>query len=206
MANLHSKLTFLLSVIIFIGCSTPPPPFEIPKETIEYGVKTYQIGVSDTLAVSVWKNPDLSVELPVRPDGNISIPLLGDILAAGKTPEELSTNITAALKNYIRTPQVTVLVTTPSSTDFLQRVRVTGAVENPISTPYRKGMTVLDIVLMAGGTNDFASPNKAKLYRKTANGNKVYPIFLGDILYKGKLETNYPLLPSDVVTIPERAF
>jgi polysaccharide export outer membrane protein len=172
----------------------------------DYSEEVYAIGVSDELSVSVWKNPELSVSVPVRPDGKISVPLIGDILAAGKTPEALADAISTSLQAYIRNPQVTVIITQPSSTDFLQRVRITGAVENPTSAPYRKGMTVLDLVLLAGGTNDFASPNNAKLYRRISGKSKVYPIYLGDILNKGDLESNYDLRPSDVVTVPERAF
>jgi polysaccharide export outer membrane protein len=202
------KIAFsLLSITLLLtACSTTQKVTEQPPETPEYNVGEYSIGVSDELAISVWKHPDISVELPVRPDGKISIPLIGDILAAGKSPTKLSEDITLALQTVIRTPQVTVLVSTPSSTDFLQRVRVTGAVENQTSTPYRKGMTVLDLVLLAGGLNDFAAENNAKLYRKINGQTKVYPVYLGDILNKGKLDTNYNLAPSDIVTVPERSF
>ena len=198
---------FVLALGLSIaGCASNPPVTQTPGETIDYDEQAYAIGVGDGLSVSVWNHPDLSVQLPVRPDGKISVPLIGDVLAAGKTPESLAESITLSLKNYIRSPQVTVLVTAANSTDFMQRVRVTGAVANPTSAPYRKGMTVLDLVLLAGGTNDFASPDKAKLYRKIGGTTKVYPVYLNDILNKGRLETNYNLLPSDVVTVPERAF
>jgi len=132
--------------------------------------------------------------------------LVGDIVAANLTTKQLSSNIIDSLTNYVRTPQVTVIVTNPSSSDFQLRVRITGAVRSPQSIAYREGMTVLDLVLMAGGPNEFASSNKAKLYRKVNNETKVYPIYIEDILEDGKVETNYPLQPSDIVTIPERTF
>lgn len=198
--------TVIANLALLAACSGPRQKIEQPEDMMDYSVNEYTIGVSDELSVSVWKYTDLSVRLPVRPDGKISIPLIGDVLAAGSTPEALAEKIASDLKSYIRNPQVTVLVTSPSSTDFLQRVRVTGAVDRPTSVPYRKGMTVLDLVLLAGGANDFAAPDNAKLYRKVSGVTKVYPIYLGDILNKGKLETNYNLLPSDVVTVPERSF
>ncbi len=166
----------------------------------------YRIGVGDVLQINVWRNAELSMAIPVRPDGKISLPLVGDIVAANLTTKQLSSNIVESLSNFVRTPQVTVIVTNPSSSDFQLRVRVTGAVRSPQSIPYREGMTVLDLVLLAGGTNEFASPNKAKLYRKVNNETKVYPIYIQDILEDGKLDTNYPLQPSDIVTIPERSF
>jgi polysaccharide biosynthesis/export protein len=199
-------ITLTALSLCLAACSGPRQIIEQPEQGTDYNEEVYAIGVSDELAVSVWKYPELSTSAPVRPDGKISVPLVGDVLAAGKSPEKLSANIAEALKTYVRNPQVTVVITSPSSTDFLHRVRVTGAVETPTSVPYRKGMTVLDLVLLAGGTNDFASPDKAKLYRKSDGQTKVYPIYLGDILNKGKLDSNYNLLPSDVVTVPERSF
>ena len=166
----------------------------------------YRIGVGDILQINVWRNAELSMSVPVRPDGKISMPLVGDIVAANLTTKQLSSNIIDSLTNYVRTPQVTVIVTNPSSSDFQLRVRITGAVRSPQSIAYREGMTVLDLVLMAGGPNEFASSNKAKLYRKVNNETKVYPIYIEDILEDGKVETNYPLQPSDIVTIPERSF
>ncbi|QEI14311.1 XrtA/PEP-CTERM system exopolysaccharide export protein [Cellvibrio japonicus] len=166
----------------------------------------YRIGVGDTLQINVWRNPELSLAVPVRPDGKISMPLIGDIPAADLTATQLSNNIVQSLTTYVRNPQVTVIVTNPSSSDFQRRVRITGAVNSPQSIPYREGMTVLDLVLLAGGTNIYASPNKARLYRKIDGVVKVYPIRLDDLINDGKIDTNYLLQPSDIVTVPERAF
>lgn len=166
----------------------------------------YRIGVGDALQISVWRNQELSTSVPVRPDGKISLPLIGDIVAANLTTAELSANIVKGLEGFIRSPQVTVIVTNPSSADFQRRVRITGAVHSPQSLPFREGMTVLDLVLLAGGPNEYASANKAKLYRKVNGETKVYPIYLEDLIESGKVETNYPLQPSDIVTVPERSF
>src|SRR5690606_10987390 len=99
--------------------------------------KEYGIGVGDALQISVWRNAELSVSVPVRPDGKISMPLIGDVAAAQLAATELSESIVSGLKRYVRSPQVTVIVTNPSSTDFQRRVRITGAVESPQSIPYR---------------------------------------------------------------------
>jgi polysaccharide export outer membrane protein len=164
----------------------------------------YTIGVGDELRINVWKNPELSVDVPVRPDGKISIPLIGDIRASERTAPELAEQITKGLKTYIRSPQVTVIVASAGSVDFQRRVRITGAVETPVSIPHRDGMTVLDLVLEAGGPTEFAAPNRAKLYRKVDGEMKVYSIYLDDLLLKGELESNYKLAPSDIITVPER--
>jgi polysaccharide export outer membrane protein len=168
--------------------------------------RQYRIGVDDRLQINVWRNPELSVTVPVRPDGMISMPLAGDVKAGGRTPEEVAASIREKLGTYIREPSVTVIVIELRSHEFLSRVRVTGAVRTPRSLPFRQGMTVLDAVLEAGGTNDFASPNRTKLFRKAAGQTIVHDIELGDILNKGKLSTNYELKPGDVITIPERLF
>jgi polysaccharide biosynthesis/export protein len=167
----------------------------------------YMIGVDDRLQINVWRNPELSVLVPVRPDGKISIPLIGDVLAGGKTPTEVAETIRQKLSVYIRDTSVAVIVTELRSHEFLSRIRVTGAVRTPRSLPHRQGMTVLDAVLEAGGLNDFASANRTKLYRRSVdNKTEVIGIDLGDILNKGGLETNLFLRPGDVITVPERIF
>ena len=167
---------------------------------------SYQIGVDDTISINVWKNPELSVEVPVRPDGKVSMPLIGDLQAGGLTPEQVASDIQNKLLLYIRDPRVVVTVTRLVSHEFLSRVRITGAVVQPTSMPFRQGMTILDVVLEAGGVNEFASANRTKLYRKEGDKTKIYDIRLGDILNKGKLETNMALKPGDVITIPESLF
>ncbi len=169
-------------------------------------VSTYHIGVDDVLMVNVWKNPDLSVTVPVRPDGRISIPLVGDVIAGGKEPMIVAGEIKSALGEFIREPQVTVMLTQLRSHEFISRIRVTGAVNTPSSLPYRQGMTVLDAFLQAGGANEFASTNSASLYRSENNTITQYDIYLSDIVHSGQLDTNYVLLPGDIITVPERLF
>jgi len=199
-------------IIIFLSvwlaaCSSEPLETGAPPTLNEFALdNNYRIGVGDDLQIQVWRNDDLSAKVPVRPDGKISSPLVGDIVAAGLTTQELAKAVTEKLGTYIRNPEVTVIVTNPASADFLRRVRVTGAVRTPISVSYRQGMTALDLVLQAGGLTEFAAPGKARLYRTVDGRTKIYPINLDAILKQGDLSTNYPLYPSDVVTVPERSF
>jgi len=201
------KLLLLFAVILVSACASNDTTMMMPDDILDYSPEPYKIGVGDDLRVQVWGNDQLSTDgVPVRPDGKISMPLIGDILVAGKTTESLSTEITQQLQVFIKNPQVTVIVTNPSSSDYQQRVRVTGAVLSPQSVAYKKGMTVLDLVLMAGGPNEFAKEGDSKLYRRVAGEVKIYPIYLDKILKSGELKTNYMLLPSDIVTVPERSF
>lgn len=177
-----------------------------PGSLAVYQGGDYRIGVDDRIQVTVWRNPELSVAVPVRPDGKISVPLIGDVQAGGSTAEEVAALIKQKLSSYIREPSVAVIVVDLRSHEFLSRVRVTGAVRSPRSMPYRQGMTVLDAVLESGGLNEFAAPNRSKLYRKGKDKTDVYDIDLGDILNKGRLDTNLNLRPGDVVTVPERLF
>ena len=166
----------------------------------------YKIGVDDVVKVDVWKNPDLSVEVPVRPDGMISVPLIGDVEVGGKVPAEVAEIIKKKLSVYVRKPRVTVIMSQLNSHEYLSRVRVTGAVNEPMTLSYRQGLTVMDAVLEAGGLSKFASANKTRLYRKQNGESRVFPIRLNDILKKGDLRTNFDLAPGDVITIPERVF
>lgn len=201
------RLLGLLLLLLLAACATTATTGQAPKINPEaQAVSAYRIGVDDQIKVSVWQNPDLNVTVPVRPDGMISVPLVGDVEAGGKTPEEVGADIKTRLSAFVREPQVTVIVDQLRSHEYLSRVRVTGAVRTPISVPYRQGMTVLDAVLAAGGTNEFAAADKTELYRKEKDGTKAYAIRLGRILQQGDLETNYEAQPGDVITVPERAF
>lgn len=206
MKFLHYLL--LLGLLLALaGCATAPGSEQAPTINPDaQAVAVYHIGVDDQLQVSVWHNPDLSVSVPVRPDGKITVPLIGDVEAGGRTPEQVAGEIKDKLKAYVRDPQVAVILIDLRSHEYLSRVRVTGAVRAPISIPYRQGMTVLDAVLAAGGTTPFAAPDHTELYRKTSTGTQAYAIRLDNILQKGELKTNYPVQPGDVITVPQRAF
>jgi polysaccharide export outer membrane protein len=183
--------------------ASPPPPAEVASGEFS---ELYRIGVDDRLQVSVWRNPELSVTVPVRPDGRISVPLVGDVMAGGRAPQEVAADIEKQLATYVRDPKVAVILVDLRSHEFISRVRVTGAVRQPVSVPYRQGMTVLDAVLQAGGVTDFAAANRSRLHRRDAEGAvETREIRLGDILDGGKLESNLDVRPGDVITVPERA-
>ncbi|WP_297921875.1 XrtA/PEP-CTERM system exopolysaccharide export protein [Metallibacterium sp.] len=201
--------TIVLSLLLLLtACSTTPAVQDMPHfNSDKEAVKAYRIGVDDQLQINVWDNPQLNVNEPVLPDGKISVPLIGDVQAGGRTPEEVAKDIKDRLKAYVRDPQVVVIVTDLRSHQYLLRVRVTGAVRTPVSLPYRQGMTVLDAVLAAGGTTEFANANDTMLYRKNQSGEvKSYPVHLGNILQQGRLKTDYPLEPGDIITVPMRSF
>ncbi|MEO6517757.1 MAG: XrtA/PEP-CTERM system exopolysaccharide export protein [Pseudoxanthomonas sp.] len=179
------------------GANGAPPAATIASDT-------YKIGVDDIVQVAVWRNPELGITVPVRPDGMISVPLVGDVLAGGRTPTEVAASIQKGLATYVRDPQVAVILTELRSHEYLSRVRVTGAVRQPVSIPYRPGMTVLDAVLAAGGVTEFASANRSNLYRRNGDTTLPYPIKLDRILKRGDLSTNMNVAPGDVITIPER--
>ncbi|MCP1373357.1 XrtA/PEP-CTERM system exopolysaccharide export protein [Dyella lutea] len=205
--KIYQALLAALFSLVLAACATTQGSTDAPVFNPDAQAMTqYHIGVDDLLEVSVWNNPDLSVKVPVRPDGRITVPLIGDVVAGGKTPDQVSADIKERLKSFIRDPQVAVIVTELRSHEYLLRVRVTGAVRNPVSIPYHQGMTVLDAVLAAGGITEFAAPDRTELYRKTKSTTSSYAVRLGQILQDGKLGTNYPVQPGDVITVPQRSF
>jgi len=210
MARMFKVLLVIATMAWLGGCAGPQvssqQQIQAALNATPSSMKSYILGPSDVVQVSVWRNQDLSATVPVRPDGKISVPLIGDVQASGLTPERLAGNIQKQLSAYIRQPKVSVIVQQMGSHEYTERVRVTGAVKNPMSTPYRQGMTVLDMVLVAGGLNDFAAPNKAVLYRKIGKQVVAIPVHLEDILKEGNIQTNYKLHPGDILTIPERNF
>lgn len=173
--------------------TTPPPPSVVGAD--------YIIGPGDTLQIYVWRNPELTVSMPVRPDGRISAPLVEDMVAVGKTPSGLARDIEKVLSEFVRTPQVNVIVTSPAG--LLSQVKAVGQVESPQAVPYRAGMRVLDLVLAAGGLTDYAAGNRAKLVRQE-NGKTVdMKVKLDRLVNKGDMTQNLLLKPGDVLVVPE---
>ncbi|MCB2096171.1 MAG: XrtA/PEP-CTERM system exopolysaccharide export protein [Parvularculaceae bacterium] len=165
----------------------------------------YLIGPLDQLEVFVWRAPELSTKVTVRPDGRISTPLVEDMVAAGKTPTQLAKDLEGSLGVYVKSPQVSVIVSNFQST-FDQQVRVIGEAQKPIALPYQSGMTVLDVMVAVGGLTQFAAGNKSVLIRGTGEDRQSYRLRLDDLLRKGKIGANVPVLPGDVILIPESFF
>lgn len=197
-----------LTVFVLSGCANAPGLRTVPPASpSSNAVEDYRIGVDDLVQVSVWGRDDLGVTVPVRSDGMITVPLIGDIQAGGMRPEEVSERAQEKLSDYIRDPNVTVIVTELRSHEYLSRVRVTGAVRNPVSLPHRQGMTVLDAVLAAGGLNEFAAANRSALHRRLDEDRvESYALPLRQILEDGDLSANHVLAPGDVITVPLRNF
>lgn len=185
------------------GCSGFLVSGDAPPITT-FEPEPYRIGVGDTVNIHVWRSPELSQEIIVRPDGYISMPLMGDVKAEGQEPEALAKEIRAAMSDLIRNPEVTVMVTNPVSKEFRNRVRITGQVATPVSLAFRPGMTVLDLVLQAGGLTDFAAEGRAVLHRETSDGYQSFKLDLDGILNDGDMRSNYVLQPGDVVSIPRK--
>lgn len=165
----------------------------------------YLIGPLDRLEIFVWRADELSTNVTVRPDGRISTPLVDDMVAAGKTPSALANDIEAALREYVKSPEVTVIVSNFSST-FDQQVRVLGEAQQPTALPYQAGMTTLDVMVAVGGLTEFAAGNRAVLIRGQGEDRKSYRLKLDDLLRKGNIAANVPVLPGDVILIPESVF
>jgi polysaccharide export outer membrane protein len=176
----------------------PPPP---PTETSS---NDYRIGPGDTLQIFVWRNPELTVTVPVRPDGKISTPLVSDMDAVGKTPSQLSKDLEGVLAEYVRSPKVNVIVAQATST--FSQVKVVGQVGKPQSVAFREGLTVMDVLLQVGGLGEFAAGNRAKIVRTTGGKQTEIKLRLVDLLNKGDMSQNQALKPGDVIVVPQSRF
>lgn len=174
-----------------------------PKATRLVEEPYYQIGPGDVLDVFVWRSPDLGRTVKVRPDGRITFPLVGDVKAAGQTPGELGKSIENLLTPFILEPNVTVMVTGFSGT-FAQQIRVIGEAQKPQAIPYRENMTVLDVMIEVGGLTEFASGNRAVIARGAGEARQEYRVRLDDLVREGDIGANVPMVPGDILIIPQR--
>jgi polysaccharide biosynthesis/export protein len=203
----------LAITLLIISCASSPPP-AAPAPTPASGTPPapaksvvgpdYIIGPGDTLQIFVWRNPELSVQVPVRPDGKISTPLVEDMVAVGKTPPQLARDMEGVLGEYVRSPKVNIIVTTAASAFSL--VKVVGQVAHPQAIPYREGMTVLDAVLEVGGLGQFASGNRARIVRMVNGKETVIHVKLADLVNDGAVKENVALKPGDVLVVPQSMF
>src|SRR6185312_13582422 len=164
----------------------------------------YIIGPGDELKVFVWQNPELSVTVPVRPDGKISTPLDEDMVAVGKTPSQLAHDIEVKLSEYVRSPHVNVIVTKPAS--LYSQVKVIGQVKTPEAIAYHQGMTVLDAVLAVGGLTEYAAGNRSRIVRMVGGREQDLPVRLNALVNNGDMSQNLALKPGDVLVVPESRF
>lgn len=209
------KTSLIVSLAVLAACQTPlsetqragagpisgasaietPDPSDVPR---------YIIGPSDSLEIFVWQAPELTTNVIVRPDGRISTPLVEDMLAAGKTPTELSNDIETALREYVKSPEVTVIVENPVGT---QQVRIIGEVQQDAAIPFEANMTILDVMLRVGGLTEFAAGNRTKLIRNQGTSNEAtYRVRLNDLMRRGDVSANVPVQPGDVIIVPQSRF
>ena len=194
-------LALMVMVSLLASCATKYPPAPAAATSPDY---RYVIGPLDTVNVIVWRNPGLSMAVPVRPDGRITTPLVEDTPALGRNPTELARDLEQALAKYIRDPVVTVIVTSfvgPSN----EQIRIVGEAAKPQAVAFRQNMTLLDLIIVAGGLTDFADGNNAVLVRGSEQ-NKQYNVRLGDLVRRGDISANVDVKPGDVLIIPQGWF
>lgn len=184
-----------------VGCATTYPPAPATASTDDYN---YLIGPGDSVNIVVWRNPELSMSVPVRPDGKITTPLVEDLPAAGRDSTTLAREIEKALAKYIRDPVVTVIVGNFVG-PYSEQIRVLGEAARPQTLPYRQKMSLLDVMIAVGGITDFADGNHATLLR-TTEGNKQYTVRLKDLIKRGDVSANVEMKPGDVLIIPQGWF
>jgi polysaccharide export outer membrane protein len=191
----------ILAVAILAGCTTAYPPAPAQAASPDY---RYVVGPGDTVSIVVFRNPELSMVVQVRPDGKIAAPLVEDLPAIGKDSTTLARDIEKALSKYIRDPVVTVIVTNFVG-PYSEQIRVVGEASKPQVLPYKQKMTLLDVMIAVGGVTDFADGNAASILR-TAEGNKQYSVRIKDLLKRGDVSANVEMKPGDVVIIPQSWF
>lgn len=198
-----NAIAFAAGLSLFAGCSSTPPYPEAPTYAASPDY-LYKIGALDTVVVQVWRNPELSMSVTVRPDGKISAPLIEDLPALGKDPTTLARDVEKALSKYIRDPVVTVIVSGFVG-PYPEQIRVVGEAAKPQAIPYRQGMTMLDLMIVVGGITDFADGNKATILR-TSEGGKQYAVRIKDLLKRGDISANVDMKPGDILLIPQSWF
>jgi polysaccharide biosynthesis/export protein len=187
---------------IFAACSsTDFPPAPVSASTQDY---QYIVGPGDTINIIVWRNPELSMSVPVRPDGRFSTPLIDELVAQGKNSVAIARDVEKKLEKYVRDPVVTVIVTAFVG-PYDQQIRVVGEAAKPQSLPFKQYMTVLDVMIAVGGLTDFADGNGATILR-TADGGKQYSVRLRDLVRRGDVSANVEMKPGDILIIPQSFF
>jgi polysaccharide export outer membrane protein len=186
------------------GCAGSGPALPAAPAQASSPDYNYIVGPGDTLNINVWRNPELSSTVPVRPDGKVSTPLVDELVAQGKTPVQIARDVEQALAKLVRDPVVTVIVTNFVG-PYSEQIRVVGEAAKPQFLPYKQKMTVMDVMIAVGGLTDFADGNKATLVR-AAEGNKRYAVRLQDLVRRGDISANVEMLPGDVLIIPQGWF
>ncbi|WP_300648935.1 XrtA/PEP-CTERM system exopolysaccharide export protein [Hydrogenophaga sp.] len=197
------RVAALALVLGAAGCATQSanPPAPVLASSPDYN---YIVGPGDNLNINVWRNPELSSSVPVRPDGKVSTPLVDELVAQGKTPTQIARDVETALAKFVRDPVVTVIVTNFVG-PYSEQIRVVGEAAKPQFLPYKQKMTVMDVMIAVGGLTDFADGNKATIIR-ASDSNKRYNVRLRDLVKRGDISANVEMLPGDILIIPQGWF
>ncbi|MCW5640779.1 MAG: polysaccharide export protein [Hydrogenophaga sp.] len=196
-------LIALVAAVVLVGCASGPkyPPAPTTAAASDYN---YIVGPGDSLNIIVWRNPELSMSVPVRPDGKVTTPLVDELVAQGKNSSEIARDVEKALSKYVRDPIVTVIVTSFVG-PYSEQIRVVGEAAKPQFLPYKQKMTLLDVMIAVGGLTDFADGNAASILR-AAEGDKRYAVRIKDLIKRGDLSANVEMRPGDVLVIPQGWF
>jgi polysaccharide export outer membrane protein len=192
------------AVVLLQACASSSGRFPPAPSAVAAQDYSYIVGAGDNINIIVWRNPELSMSVPVRPDGKIATPLIDELVAQGKNPIELAREIEKQLGKYVRDPVVTVIVTGFVG-PYSEQIRVIGEAARPQSLPYKVNMTVLDVMITVGGLTDFAAGNDATILRST-DGGKQYSVRLRDLIKRGDVSANVEMRPGDVLIIPQSFF
>lgn len=197
----QGTLALVLASLLAACASSNYPPAPVNAGVNDYN---YVIGAGDSISINVWRNPELSMGVPVRPDGKIAAPLIDEIMAQGKTPTQLARDVEKALSKYVRDPIVTVIVTGFVG-PYSEQIRVVGEAAKPQVLPFKQNMTILDVMIAVGGLTDFANGNGATILRPS-EGNKQYSVRLRDLVRRGDVSANVEMKPGDILIIPQSLF
>ena len=208
MRLLSRATTIGAALLLLVGCSSSAP--QLPSASSGEGTKAapsadYQIGAGDQLGIFVWRNPELSTTVSVRPDGRVSIPLVEDVVAVGKTPTALARDFEDKLKTYVKDPIVTII---PANFvgPFTQQVRVIGEAAQPKAIPYRTGLTVLDVMIAVGGLTKYAAGDRSQIVRVVNGSETSYRVHLSSLIRDGDVSENAFMAPGDILIIPQSYF
>lgn len=202
-SKIVARIASLAAVLIISGCAGNPPA--VMQMDAQAPAHEYLIGPGDNININVWRNPEVSQTVPVRPDGKITTPLVEDLPASGKTATQLARDIEKVLGKFIQQPVVTVIVTGFVG-PYGQQIRVIGQAAKPQALPYREGMSLMDVLIAVGGLAEFASGNKASIVRTTEGKQQQIGVRLNDLIKKGDISANMSMRPGDVLIIPESFF
>jgi polysaccharide biosynthesis/export protein len=187
---------------LLAGCAAVPTAPANPAPVVR---APYLVGPGDTLHVVVWRTPELSMVVPVRPDGRITTPLVEDLQASGKTTTQIAREIELVLAKYVQSPVVTVIVTSFAG-PYNQQVRVIGEAAKPQALPYRENMSLLDVMIAVGGITEFAAGNRASILRSEGGKSRQFSVRLADLIRGGDLSANVEMRPGDILVIPQSYF